>query len=42
MNKQYEQKLTEDNGVISAKQSEVTDHKLKFQVKEAILLWKTL
>ena len=30
MNKQYEQKLAEDNGIISAKQSEIADYKLKF------------
>ena len=30
MNKQYEQKLAEDNSVISAKQAEIADYKLKF------------
>lgn len=30
MNKQYKQKLAEDNGIISAKQAEIVDYKLKF------------
>ena len=30
MNKQYEQKLAEDNCIISAKQVEIADYKLKF------------
>ena len=30
MNKQYEQKLVEDNGIISAIKPEITDYKLKF------------
>ena len=32
MNKQHEQKLAlaEDNGIISAKQAEIADYKLKF------------
>ena len=30
MNKQYEQKLAENNNIISAKQAEIADYKLKF------------